>query len=64
MFGVDQQEFICLAHENNIRVPCLVNQATVNEATCPAHCCFNPRAAGTGDEMVSDVITDLLFFDK
>jgi hypothetical protein len=60
MFGVDQQEFICLAHENNIRVPCLVNQATVNEATCPAHCCFNPRAAGTGDEMIPICYHNLL----
>jgi hypothetical protein len=60
LFGVDQQEFICLAHENNIRVPCLVNQATVTESTCPAHCCFNPRAADTGDEMIPICYHNLL----
>merc|ERR1711953_94819 len=41
LFGVDQREFICMAHENSVRVPCLVNQATVTAETCPSHCCFN-----------------------
>jgi hypothetical protein len=45
LFGVDQSEFICLAHENSVRVPCLVNQATVVAETCPKHCCFNPLSS-------------------
>lgn len=41
LFGIEQRDFVCVAHENSIRVPCLVNQATVTAEECPAHCCFN-----------------------
>lgn len=54
LFGIEQRDFVCVAHENSIRVPCLVNQATVTAESCPAHCCFNglkangdAQAAGT-----------------
>jgi hypothetical protein len=52
LFGVDQSEFICLAHENSVRVPCLVNQGTVTAETCPKHCCFN--GLQSDGEMQSD----------
>lgn len=61
LFGVDQQEFICMAHESSIRVPCLVNQATVTDQTCPQHCCFNPTSSdGSQHDMIPICYHNLL----
>lgn len=53
LFGIEQTEFVCVAHENSIRVPCLVNQATVTADECPKHCCFNTLTS-SGDQQASD----------
>lgn len=52
LFGIEQRDFVCVAHENSIRVPCLVNQATVTEEGCPAHCCFN-SISSSGDAQLA-----------
>ena len=33
-FGVSGTDFICAAHEHSLRVPCMVNQATVTQPMC------------------------------
>ena len=55
LFGIEQRDFVCVAHENSIRVPCLVNQATVTAEECPAHCCFNSYTS-SGDPQLTDTV--------
>jgi hypothetical protein len=41
-FGVTAAEYVCAAHEESIRVPCMVNQETVTPGECAAQgCCYN-----------------------
>lgn len=41
-FGVTATEFVCAAHEESIRVPCMVNQETVTPGECSSKgCCYN-----------------------
>lgn len=41
-FGVQSAEFVCAAHHETIRVPCMVNQQTVTQEECASQgCCFN-----------------------
>ena len=45
-FGVTATEFVCAAHEEAIRVPCMVNQETVTPGECSAQgCCYNTLSA-------------------
>lgn len=41
-FGITATEYVCAAHEESIRVPCMVNQETVQPGECAAQgCCYN-----------------------
>lgn len=41
-FGITATEYVCAAHEESIRVPCMVNQETVTPGECAAQgCCYN-----------------------
>ena len=41
-FGVSANDYICAVHEETLRVPCLVNQATVTQPMCAElGCCYN-----------------------
>lgn len=41
-FGITATEYVCAAHEEQIRVPCMVNQQTVTPGECAAQgCCYN-----------------------
>lgn len=41
-FGVTTSNFICAVHEQSIRLPCTVNQATITAAECESQgCCYN-----------------------
>jgi hypothetical protein len=45
-FGVTATEFVCAAHEEAIRVPCMVNQETVTPGECASQgCCYNTLTA-------------------
>lgn len=41
-FGVQANDFVCAAHKEMLRVPCMVNQEVVTPGECAAMgCCFN-----------------------
>lgn len=41
-FGVSATDYVCAAHEESIRVPCMVNQETVTPDECRVKgCCYN-----------------------
>jgi len=41
-FGVSATDYVCAAHEESIRVPCMVNQEIVQPEECRAlGCCYN-----------------------
>merc|ERR1711953_111008 len=41
-FGVQANDFVCAAHKEMLRVPCMVNQDVVTPGECAAMgCCFN-----------------------
>ena len=63
LFGIEQRDFVCVAHENSIRVPCLVNQATVTAEGCPAHCCFNSFTSA-GEAQAADAKVLLYLYNK
>lgn len=47
-FGVAANDFVCAAHEDTIRVPCMVNQEVVLPGECQAMgCCYNELFTST-----------------
>jgi len=45
-FGVQANDFVCAAHKEMLRVPCMVNQEVVTPGECAAMgCCFNLDAS-------------------
>ena len=52
-----------MAHENSVRVPCLVNQATVTAETCPSHCCFNGLQSD-GEMQQDAAVSNCILFNQ
>jgi len=45
-FGVSATEYVCAAHEEAVRVPCMVNQEIVTPSECASiGCCYNTLSA-------------------
>jgi len=52
-FGVQANDFVCAAHQDMLRVPCMVNQDVVQPGECAAMgCCYNLNT-GQGDNPVA-----------
>lgn len=60
-FGVSATDFICAAHDETLRVPCLVNQATVTQPICAEQgCCYN-RLHEDGSGYVDPSVTPICY---
>lgn len=55
-FGVQANDFVCAAHQEMLRVPCMVNQDVVTPGECAAMgCCYNLNTAPVSPSKVTTV---------